>query len=80
MKTLIIKTALTWVVVHCGDGNFVEHDLMDGKLSKATVGTKSIVAICVPPNSSQAYFKLAQVGGELCPENHVALDWCSLAK
>jgi hypothetical protein len=80
MKTLIIKTLATWVVVHCGDGGFVEHDLLDGKMSKASAQQENVVVICVPPSNGNPYLKLAPLGGEMCPQGHIALDWCGLAK
>jgi len=62
------------------EGGFVEHDLLDGKMSKASAQQENVVVICVPPSNGNPYLKLAPLGGEMCPQRHIALDWCGLAK
>lgn len=73
MKTLIIKTLTAWVVVNCGDGSAKSGAEVDS-------ASDHVVVICVPPDGANSYLRVARLGGEMCPKNHVALDWCSLAK
>jgi hypothetical protein len=80
MKTLIIKTALDWMVVYCGETGFIEHDLLGGTMTKGSPDQQAVTAVCVPVAGGDPYLKLANLHGEMCPPGHAVLDWCGLAK